>query len=478
MPLPLLFIAIAAGTGALGVGKTIKAGVDTHKAKKTNESANELVASAKERLTLAREKSGESLQNLGKTKATLLSTSITDFVNVFETIKHVDFQKSAGLHELSKFKIDKQSFEQLKEMGGFATSILGGVGGGALGGALTAFGAYSAAGSLAAASTGTAIASLSGAAATNATLAFFGGGSIAAGGLGVAGGTAVLGGLVAGPALAIMGVIVGAKASKAKDEALANYAKAEKIADELDVATMLCNAISKRAKLFMTLLNELDKRFQPVILSMKEVIAKCGNDYRNFPEEGKATIAAAASLAGTIKAVIDTPILTEDGQLTVESLDMYRTIKAGVVSNDGRGIIEIFTDEDRKGFVGHLSFDTIDRAAKLCSLPKDNYVLYLNVCHHYGSAYFVITTEAIAYSHENGRDVEQSYYIPFSSIKAIDVSMSNDTVEGLAVTYSENGDNKGVLFTCNEIGDNISESYDRAKYFASLLEQAIILSRE
>lgn len=477
MPLPLIFIAIAAGTGAFGVGKSIKAGVDTHTAKKTNESANKLIETAKGKLTVARETSGGALHDLGKAKATVLSTSITNFVSVFETIKHINFQKSAGLNELSRFKIDKQSFEELKEMGGFATSILGGVGGGALGGALTAFGAYSAAGTFAAASTGTAIASLSGAAATNATLAFFGGGSLAAGGLGVAGGTAVLGGLVAGPALAIMGIIVGAKASKAKDEAYSNYAQAEKISQELGLATMLCDAISKRSRMFISLLNELDERFKLSINAMQDVISNYGTDYRKYPDEGKATIAAAASLAGTIKAVIDTPILTEDGKLTIESLDMYRLVKADVVTSDGKDIIEVFEEEDRSGFVGHLSYDIIDRAVKTCGLPEGNYIVYANVCHHFGTAYFVITTDAIAYSHEKGNEVEQSYYIPFSSIKSIEVSTDNGVIKGLAVAYSEKGKNKGVLFTSNEVGDRISESYDRAKHFVALIEHAIILSK-
>ena len=36
MPFPLLFIGIAAATGGLGVGKTIKAGIDANNAKKIN----------------------------------------------------------------------------------------------------------------------------------------------------------------------------------------------------------------------------------------------------------------------------------------------------------------------------------------------------------------------------------------------------------------------------------------------------------
>ena len=43
MPLPLLFIGIAAATGGVGVGKTIKAGVDSFSANKINKSANELL---------------------------------------------------------------------------------------------------------------------------------------------------------------------------------------------------------------------------------------------------------------------------------------------------------------------------------------------------------------------------------------------------------------------------------------------------
>ena len=39
MPLPLLFIGIAAATGGLGVGKTIKAGIDANNAKKINKNA-------------------------------------------------------------------------------------------------------------------------------------------------------------------------------------------------------------------------------------------------------------------------------------------------------------------------------------------------------------------------------------------------------------------------------------------------------
>lgn len=43
MPLPLLFIGSAAVTGSVGVGKSIKAGMDVSAAQKINKSANEIV---------------------------------------------------------------------------------------------------------------------------------------------------------------------------------------------------------------------------------------------------------------------------------------------------------------------------------------------------------------------------------------------------------------------------------------------------
>lgn len=327
MPLPLLFIAVAAATGLVGVGKSVKAAVDTHDANKTNEKANDIVNYAKSRLETARKKCGNDLKSLGKTKVTILYSSVNHFIRSFGKLKNVNFQNSAGLDEMGRLCIDSKDFEELKELGTFATSIVGGIASGAMGGAITAFGAYSAAGTFAAASTGTAIASLSGAAATNATLAFFGGGSLAAGGLGVAGGTMVLGGLVAGPALAIMGFVVGAKASAAKDEAYSNLAKARQISEELGAASDLCYAISKKCNMFVDLLKKLDRYFKPLIGKIDEAIAEHGTDYRQFSQEQKQATAAAASLAKAIKTVLDTPILDKNGNVTYESDKILKQIK-------------------------------------------------------------------------------------------------------------------------------------------------------
>lgn len=335
MPLPLLFIATAAVTTAWGVKKTIKAGIDNSNAKHINERANERVEDASRELDKQRKAVGVSLDKLGEQKLFILNNSINEFLYAFDKIKNVDFAESEGLSELSKLHIDQKTFTDLRAMENFAASFVGGTVAGAASGAIAAFGAYGAATTFATASTGTAIASLSGAAATNATLAFFGGGSLAAGGLGMAGGTAVLGGLVAGPALLVMGAIVGAKASKNLDNAYANRAKADEICEQLKTAGVQCNAIRRRTYMFYNLLTRLDAYFLPLIFKMEEIVEKEGVDYKAYSIASKRTVAAASSIAGTIKAVLDTPILTEAGDLTEESGIVGREINDAINKKDG-----------------------------------------------------------------------------------------------------------------------------------------------
>lgn len=326
MALPLLFIGAAVATGAVGGGKTIKAVSDNSKAGQINEIANQSIENARDDLDRQRKEVGTALEALGKEKLTILNRNVTDFVTTFEKIKNIDFQSSIGLEELKNLHIDQNTFQELKELGNFALGVAGGAAAGAVGGALTAVGAYSAAMTFASASTGTAISALSGAAATNATLAFFGGGSLASGGLGMAGGVYVLGGLVAGPALMVMGMITEAKSKEKLEKALSNKAQADEIVESLNAASVQCSAIRRRTYMFYNLLAHLDALFLPQIWKMQDIVENEGTDYRAYTLESKKAIAAAASTACTIKAVLDTPILTPEGELTEASENVTKEI--------------------------------------------------------------------------------------------------------------------------------------------------------
>ena len=322
MPLPLLFIGAAAVTGVFGVGKSIKAGLDFKEASETNDYADDIVKDATKKINTCRKNCGAAITRLGECKIQVLHGSIKPFVEEYEKLRNINLEDSKGLNEIQKIVLDKESFDELKQLQSMASSMVGGLASGTMAGAITAFGAYGAAGALATASTGTAIASLSGAAATNATLAFFGGGSLAAGGLGIAGGTAILGGLVAAPALAVLGVVVGAKASENKDKAYSNLAKAREFKEEMDTASLLCMGIRKRSAMFYRFLLSLNSQFDPLIYEMKQIINAKGTDFSLYSIEDRAAIAKAQSMAKAIKTILDTPILDEEGNLIPESANI------------------------------------------------------------------------------------------------------------------------------------------------------------
>lgn len=327
MALPLLLIGVAAATGTFGVGSTIKAGFDANTAKNVNQSANEIVQNATDWVNAQRLACGRSLSQLGEEKLFVLGSTVTEFLDCFQKIKNVDFKETEGLDELKKMHLDDHEFVELRSLVNFAGSLAGGAVAGTAGGALAAFGAYGAAQALAFASTGTAISALSGAAATNATLAFFGGGSLAAGGLGMAGGTAVLGGLVAGPALMVMGLVAGSAAKKNLEQAYTNRSEAIQIASELNAAGLQCEAIRRRTYLFYNLLARLDTYFLPLIYRMEGIVEQEGDNYRNYAPESKKVIASCASVAVSVKSVLDTPLLTDDGLLTGESGERAESIE-------------------------------------------------------------------------------------------------------------------------------------------------------
>lgn len=319
----------ASASAAAGVGQTVKAGVNISKAKKLNEKSGNRVYYARNRLDNKRKELNCALGDLGKLKVSILNNSMKDFLQVFQKIKNVEFHTSNGIDEIKSVKFDKASVSELKEMENVADSLVTGGIAGVASGTLVAFGAYGAASTFGVASTGTSIAALSGAAASNATLAFLGGGALTVGGLGVAGGMAVLGGLVAGPALLVMGTITGANASKQLNEALSNKAKADKICEELKIARFQCEAISRRTYMFYDILTRLDAYFLPLVYQTEDIIESEGLNYKTYKDDSKKVIAATASMAGTIKAVLDIGILTENGSLTKESETVVTCMKKG-----------------------------------------------------------------------------------------------------------------------------------------------------
>jgi transmembrane protein len=304
--------------------------INSKEADKLNDTASYIVNSSKESLELAKEQCSNALEYLGYKKLYILNDSVSKFIASFEKLKNVNFQNSVGMNELNKFIADEAKFKEIKEISILASSIIQGVGGGAVVGAAIAFGAYGAVGAFGAASTGAAIATLNGVVATNATLAFLGGGTIAAGGLGVAGGMAVLGGMVAAPALLVIGLVSDSKASAKLDTAKANLAEAKTIAEGLKNMEIMAYAISRRAQMFNRLLMKLDSYLAPLIYEMENIIATKGGDFSKFDENEQETIAKAVSLVKSVKTILDTPIIDDNGGVTEQSLLVAQDINTNI----------------------------------------------------------------------------------------------------------------------------------------------------
>lgn len=320
MPIPFIIGGIAVAAAAAGVKKGFDAKQDMDESNEVNEAAKAIAIESENFISMAKERTKGAVEALGQEKIRLLTTSISDFVTNFEKIKNINLKNSEGIDELRNFNPSSESFKQLKEASYEAKQVaVNGIA--AIGsGALLAYGTYSVVmsglgGLIVTATTGTAIGTLSGAAAVNATLAWLGGGALTAGGFGMMGGMVVLGGLVAGPALAIGGAIFASQARKALNDSYGNYDKAKAFKAQAKNIGVALKAIFTRANQLTELLQKLDSHFIKYISVLVSTINKRGVDWQNYSLSEQQDIYKCVQLAQTIKIVLDTSLLKQDGEL-------------------------------------------------------------------------------------------------------------------------------------------------------------------
>lgn len=312
MAIPLI---VGVGLAAVGLYKGGKAVKDNYEANSLNDDANQIVEKAQARLDSARLKCENALQELGQKKVDTLTTSVQNFLTTFEKIKNVDFEHDGNLGNLNLKEFSTTVLQSMQSQLSFVLSSGLGAGTGVVGGALTAFGAYSGTMAFAAAGTGTAISSLSGAAATNATLAWLGGGTLASGGMGVAGGMMALGALTAGPALLIAGWYMGSKASSKLNDAHSNLAEAKKFRADARAAIELTDGIRSVAESAIDILSSLRTHSRRNLKKLQQIIEEQGTDYAQYSQDEKMVVLRNVKLMQLIKVVLDTPILDEEGNV-------------------------------------------------------------------------------------------------------------------------------------------------------------------
>ncbi|VVP91291.1 hypothetical protein [Pseudomonas fluorescens] len=327
MPLPLI-IGAAAIAGIYGAVKGISGAVDHSNAKDINNDASSMVESANRKVEDQRQSTNSTLEDYGQRKLRAFNGVIVEFIETFERVKNVELGESPELDKLTAGDFSnktlaglRQDYQALKDAGL-------GLGAGLGGGAALAFGAYNGTMLLATASTGTAISSLGGVAATNATLAWLGGGSLAAGGYGMAGGMMVLGGIVAGPALAIFGHVMGNKGEEALNTARTNLEQARTIRDQAELMANKLKAIEKVTSLANTTFSKISSQLRRAVAELKKVLDNDGVDFRTYSDDSKNVVFRSVKFAQLLKAMIDTAILDQDGNLVLSTEKRLQDVAA------------------------------------------------------------------------------------------------------------------------------------------------------
>ncbi|BEO27689.1 MAG: hypothetical protein E7J62_09780 [Serratia marcescens] len=319
MPIPIIIGAVAAAAGIYGIAKGVGGAKDHSNAKNINESAQNMVDDISSQIESGREITNSVIEDYGQRKLRAYNGVINDFIVNFGRLKNVELTNSAELENLNAGDFTSTTLSALKQDYQILKDAGLGIGAGMGSGAALAFGAYNGTMLLATASTGTAISSLSGVAATNATLAWLGGGSLATGGFGMAGGMMVLGGIVAGPALAIFGHIMGNKGEAALNNARSNMEQAQTIYEEGLLMVGKLRAIEKVTILANNAFSLTSGLLRSAVHDMKNALESYGENFPDFPQECKDAVFMSVKYAQLLKAMIDTPILDQEGNLVLST---------------------------------------------------------------------------------------------------------------------------------------------------------------
>jgi len=324
MPLPLIPILIGTGSallGALGIKKGLDAKEIYEKAEKKGKKAERDYEKKKKEFSEIELMTKNKANDLSHFKRKIYSTTVQDFLNIFEKFKKV---------EVTKIKTNTINFEfTASEIKNFQQQAINfeesakGLLGAAATGAAAGFGSLGLIGAIGTASTGTAISSLAGAAASNATLAWLGGGALSAGGLGIAGGTVVLGGIFLGPTLAVGGFFLAGKAEEALTKAVEYEQKVKLAIEQMDAAKVLLNGITIRIQEIINIATILNNKLIQHIIKLNEIDARLGHakEYKteDLNELDLKILYITFILAKSLKNILEVPILDNEGNASNKS---------------------------------------------------------------------------------------------------------------------------------------------------------------
>ena len=328
MPIPFLLAGLGVAAGVIGAGGHLSAKETNERAERVSQDAQELYNNAKQTLEAAQNKTEKALVKLGYDKKRVLDTSMKQFLPTFEKVKHIQLSESVGIHEIAKFTIDQQDVIEVREMTDvysscFASSATGVAAGAAV--ALAASGALPIiTGELSLAGSALAAGEISAAVGFAGSALSFGAAMtpLAA---------------VAAPVMLFTGISASMKADENLEKANTMYAEAEVAVEKMKISETLCEAITEMSEMFDDLLENLNTMFAECTGLLTAVVRKReGRIFKkkltkeNFSEDELELITVTSALAKAVKSVIDTPILSKDGNISYDAENVYDQMVEGL----------------------------------------------------------------------------------------------------------------------------------------------------
>ncbi len=322
MPIPFIVGAIAAaGAAVVGIGASECAKDTNKRAQSIVDDAQRMYNNAKRSLQRARGNTEQSLLVLGNTKKQVMDTSIKQFLEAYKRIKNIELSNSIGLDEIHNFCLDNQETLQLAEMTSIYQNTFASGAAGAATGAVIA---------LAASGTLPLVTSVMSTAGSALAIGEFGMAASLAGSAVSLGAAMTPLAAIAAPAMLFSGISSSIAADKNLEKANQMYAEAELAVEKMGVSQDLCVAIAKRSDMYNSLLIDLNRMFAYCAALLDGLTKKKMGLFKNkivdakqFTQDELKLIAVTRALAGAVKAIIDTPLLTSEGLLSETSEQVY-----------------------------------------------------------------------------------------------------------------------------------------------------------
>ena len=304
------------------VTKPIK---DVKYIKQKNEEIKSLIETTNAKINPMREVTNKKLEELGKIKVGIISTSIDEFTLHMKKINNLPFNNTTiDPSTNNTFNFSQQKLNELHTSVLSTKKLLKKGLGATVAGTLSAGAIYTAVGALGTASTGAGIASLSGIAASNATLAWLGGGALAAGGGGIALGTIVLGGLLIIPAVSYMAWRGKFNYQDKVEEVDKVYHEANKYASNADQVIRKFEELSKFIDNSIAIVQRYDTECIKLNKQTDHIRHQAGNDYNKYTNDQQLLIQKHIHYLDGLLRILNTPIINEDGSI---NNDIVSTIK-------------------------------------------------------------------------------------------------------------------------------------------------------